>query len=127
MAREIDAIDLARQEHALGSLTALARCYRLCHRARLTWPRCTFSAHASKRQPVSLPAAARAYEEVLRIDPTHGPALSELIFARKQLADWSDLAAMQTRFRGAVGARQPYLAPFSQLSDVDPCRATTLR
>jgi protein O-GlcNAc transferase len=64
-----------------------------------------------------LAAAARAYQQVLRIDPTHGPALSELIFVRKQLADWSDLTTLQTRFREGVRARQPYLTPFTQLSD----------
>jgi protein O-GlcNAc transferase len=64
-----------------------------------------------------LPAAACAYAQVVRIDPDHGPALSELIFARKQLADWDDLPALQRRFGEAVAAGQPYLTPFTQLSD----------
>jgi len=64
-----------------------------------------------------LAAAAQAYQQVLRIDPTSGPALSDLIFTRKQLADWSHLAALQMRFREGVRGQQSYLTPFTQLSD----------
>jgi tetratricopeptide (TPR) repeat protein len=49
-----------------------------------------------------LPAAARAFETVLRLKADDGPALSQLVFLRKQLGDWHDLAALQARFRAGV-------------------------
>ena len=64
-----------------------------------------------------LPAAARALETVLRLQADDGPALSQLIFLRKQQGDWHDLPALQNRFRSGVAAGWPWLTPFSLLSD----------
>jgi predicted O-linked N-acetylglucosamine transferase (SPINDLY family) len=117
MAREIDAIDLARQEHALGNLDSARATIDSAIASAPDVAALHFQRARIEEAAGELAAAARAYEQVLRIDPTHGPALSELIFARKQLADWSDLGALQKCFRDGVGARQPYLTPFTQLSD----------
>lgn len=64
-----------------------------------------------------LPAAASACERVLQLEPGHGPALSELIFLRKRLADWHDLAELQKRFAAGIAAGMPQLSPFTFLSD----------
>jgi protein O-GlcNAc transferase len=61
--------------------------------------------------------AAQSYERVLQLDPTHGAALSELLFLRKQLADWHDLDSLRGRFRAGVAVEQPNLSPFCLLSD----------
>src|SRR5258708_33425546 len=64
-----------------------------------------------------LGAAARSCERVLQLDPRHGPALSELVFLRKRLANWRDLAGLQTRFITGVREGAPHLSPFCLLSD----------
>ena len=65
----------------------------------------------------NLPEAARACERVLQLEPRHGPALSELVFLRKRLADWHDLAQLQARFARGVAEDAAQLSPFSFLSD----------
>lgn len=61
--------------------------------------------------------AARLFEQVLQLDANFVPALSELLFLRKQLADWRGLDNLRARFRAGVAARQPALSPFCLLSD----------
>jgi len=70
-----------------------------------------------EEQQGHLVAAAQSLRSTLDLDPAHGAALSDLLFLRKQLADWSDLAALRHRFRTGVLAGQPHLSPFSLLSD----------
>ena len=62
-----------------------------------------------------LALAADAYEQVLRLDPAHGPALSQLTFLRQRLADWHDLAALRRRLRDGV-ANGMLVSPFVMLS-----------
>jgi len=64
-----------------------------------------------------LPAAAQSFEHALKLEPKNDAALSELLFLRKQLADWHDLAALRERFRAGVAAGQTHLSPFCLLSD----------
>ena len=61
--------------------------------------------------------AAKSLERVLELEPSHGAALSDLLFLRKQLADWHDLASLRQRFRDGVAAGQSLLSPFCLLSD----------
>jgi protein O-GlcNAc transferase len=61
-------------------------------------------------------AAAAAYEQVLRIEPQHGAALSQLTFLRARLADWRDRDALVKRYRAGVAAELPALSPFALLS-----------
>jgi protein O-GlcNAc transferase len=61
--------------------------------------------------------ASSSLERVLQLDSGSTGALSELLFLRKQLADWHDLDALRARFRGAVAAKRPQLSPFCLLSD----------
>ena len=61
-------------------------------------------------------AAAAAYEHVLRVDPAHGPALSQLTFLRGRMADWHDRDALVQRYRTAVAADVSTLSPFAFLA-----------
>ncbi|MBS0327072.1 MAG: tetratricopeptide repeat protein [Proteobacteria bacterium] len=61
-------------------------------------------------------AAMRAWEDVLRIEPRQGAALSQLMFLRQRAADWHDLAALRTRFADGVESGMPLLSPFVLLS-----------
>lgn len=62
-------------------------------------------------------AAAKAHESALRLEPDNGAALASLLFLRKRMCDWRDLASLQRRFRDGVAAGRPFLTPFSFLSD----------
>lgn len=57
-------------------------------------------------------AAAQAYAQAVRLDPNHGPALSQLIFLKRWLADWRDLEALEQQFRDGVAKGRPLLSPF---------------
>ena len=63
-----------------------------------------------------LPAAASAYEIVLRAQPTHGAALSQLVFVRQKSGDWRDLAALRGAFKAGIAESRPLLSPFVFLS-----------
>jgi protein O-GlcNAc transferase len=63
-----------------------------------------------------LSAAADAYDQMLRIDPNNGAALSQLLFVRQRLADWHDLEDLRTRFRRGIAAGTPLMSPFVLLS-----------
>lgn len=63
-----------------------------------------------------LPAAVAAYEQVLRIDPRYGPALSQCTFLKGRLADWRDRATLVERYRSAVASGVQGLSPFAFLS-----------
>ncbi|MFO1396389.1 MAG: tetratricopeptide repeat protein [Burkholderiales bacterium] len=63
-----------------------------------------------------LPAAVAAYEQVLRIDPRHGPALSQCTFLTSRLADWRERATLVARYRAAAAAGVQGLSPFAFLS-----------
>ncbi|MGE5103593.1 MAG: tetratricopeptide repeat protein [Betaproteobacteria bacterium] len=63
-----------------------------------------------------LERAMQAYENVVRLEPTHGAALSQLLFLRQRTGDWHDLAALRARFREGVAQRLPLLSPFVLLS-----------
>ena len=63
-----------------------------------------------------LERAMQAYENVVRLEPTHGAALSQLLFLRQRTGDWHDLAALRARFRDGVAQRLPLLSPFVLLS-----------
>ena len=61
-------------------------------------------------------AAMRAWEDVLRLEPRQGAALSQLMFLRQRVADWHDLASLRQRFRDGVASGMPLLSPFVLLS-----------
>jgi protein O-GlcNAc transferase len=64
-----------------------------------------------------LAAASRSCEQALRLEPSNGGALSDLLFLRKRQADWHDLDDLRARFRAGTSAGQPHLSPFCLLSD----------
>jgi protein O-GlcNAc transferase len=63
-----------------------------------------------------VPAAIAAYDQVLRLDPDNGAALSQLVFLRATVADWREREMLVQRFRGGVNAGMPGLSPFALLS-----------
>ncbi|MET0732911.1 MAG: tetratricopeptide repeat protein, partial [Casimicrobiaceae bacterium] len=63
-----------------------------------------------------LDAAANAYEQVMRVDPSNGVALSQALFLRMRLADWRALPAMRERVRKGVPPGSPPVSPFVLLS-----------
>ena len=64
-----------------------------------------------------LATVVRAQAELLALEPDNGPALSGLVFAKKSIADWDGLPALQARFRAGVRSAAAWLTPFSLLSD----------
>lgn len=69
-----------------------------------------------EQKPADRPRAVAAYEQTLRIDPAHGPALSQLVFLSGGIADWRDRARWVERFRSGVAAGTAGLSPFALLS-----------
>jgi len=65
----------------------------------------------------ALGRAADAYEQVTRLDPGSGAALSQLTFLRQRLADWHDLPELRRRFDAGVAGGMPLLSPFVLLSN----------
>jgi predicted O-linked N-acetylglucosamine transferase (SPINDLY family) len=60
--------------------------------------------------------AMQAYENVVRLEPQHGAALSQLLFLRQSLGDWHDLEELRKRFRDGIHGGTPLLSPFVWLS-----------
>ena len=110
----------AQIEETLGRLDAaretLATALSRCKDDHQAFPLYFQRARIEQRQGL-LGAAAQSFERALRLEPSHGAVLSELLFLRKQLADWHDLASLRERFRAGVAAGQTHLSPFSLLSD----------
>jgi len=63
-----------------------------------------------------LDGAMRAYANVVRLDPKHGAALSQLVFLRQRLGDWQELPHLRAQLREAVAQRAPLVSPFVLLS-----------
>ncbi len=61
-------------------------------------------------------AAAEAYRQALRLDPGHGPALSQLIHLERWTADWRELAGHEQRMRDAVASSRALVSPFVMLA-----------
>jgi protein O-GlcNAc transferase len=128
--RELEALDAATraaalapdQPHVMGLKSQLEAGVAEPKRARATLE------EALARTPSSAPlhfelaslletegeprAAVDAYAQTLRLDPEHGPALSQLLHLKRRLADWRDLAAYEQRFREAVANGRATLSPF---------------
>ncbi len=117
------AVGLAPQESSYSGLKAqLERGVAAPDRARSTLE------SALARNPTSAPlrfeyaslledagepaAAAEAYLQAVRLDPNHGPALSQLVFLKRWLADWRDLPSLEQRLREGVAKGRPLLSPF---------------
>jgi predicted O-linked N-acetylglucosamine transferase (SPINDLY family) len=65
------------------------------------------------RDPV---AAAEAYRQALRLDPGHGPALSQLVHLERWTAEWRNLGEHEQRMREGVAAGRALLSPFVLLA-----------
>ena len=53
--------------------------------------RCSSSSPGLLERENDPAGAMQAYENVVRLDPTHGAALSQLLFLRQRVGDWHDL------------------------------------
>ncbi len=53
---------------------------------------------------------------MLGVEPSHGPALSQLSFLKGRIADWRGRGQLVERVRAAVAAAVPQLSPFAFLS-----------
>ena len=60
--------------------------------------------------------AIAEYRQTLKLEPAHGPALSQLLFALRRGAEWHDMARLEGAFLEGVGRAQPYLSPFVLLA-----------
>ncbi|HEV2978517.1 MAG TPA: tetratricopeptide repeat protein [Casimicrobiaceae bacterium] len=76
-----------------------------------------FQRASVEQQQGKLLEASSSLERVLQLDSAAPGALSELLFLRKQLADWHDLGDLRARFRAGVAANRGQLSPFCLLSD----------
>jgi predicted O-linked N-acetylglucosamine transferase (SPINDLY family) len=110
----------AQIEETLGRLdaagTTVATALSRCKDDREAFPLYFQRAGIEQRQGL-LSAAAQSLEHALQLEPKNGAVLSELLFLRKQLADWHDLGSLRERFRAGVAAGQTHLSPFCLLSD----------
>jgi predicted O-linked N-acetylglucosamine transferase (SPINDLY family) len=61
--------------------------------------------------------AAQAMSAALDRDPECWPALAQLVFLKRQLADWDGLDALSGRLRAAVRDGRPGITPFSFLAE----------
>ena len=61
-------------------------------------------------------AAAQAYEQVLKLEPHHGAALSQLVFLRGNSADWHDRTQLVKHIRAEVAAGTSLVSPFALLA-----------
>ncbi|MGH8157183.1 MAG: tetratricopeptide repeat protein [Rhodanobacter sp.] len=67
-----------------------------------------------------LAGAADAYARALVLDADSGPALSQLLFARRRLCDWRGMDELSGRLQHAVTEQWPGISPFAFLAeDVD--------
>jgi len=60
--------------------------------------------------------AIAEYRQTLKLEPAHGPALSQLLFALRRGAEWHDLAQLERAFLERVGHGQQHLSPFVLLA-----------
>jgi predicted O-linked N-acetylglucosamine transferase (SPINDLY family) len=61
--------------------------------------------------------AVALHARALSLDPSLDPALSQLVFLKRQLGDWTDLDALSDRLRARVAAGAPGIAPFAFLAE----------
>lgn len=61
--------------------------------------------------------AAACHARALALDPGLDAALGQLVFLRRQLCDWSDIAGLSERLRARVAAGAAGISPFGFLSE----------
>ena len=106
----------AQLERAVGKTDAAQATLTAALARAPTNPALRFELAGVLEQRNELAAAADAYAQILRIEPDHGAALSQLLSVRQRLADWRDVPELQSRFRAGVDAGMPLLSPFVLLS-----------
>ena len=80
-------------------------------------PRYPLQAGLALDDNAQLEQAAAAYARALRLDASSYMALSQLVFARRRLCDWVDLAELSARLHRAVAEQRPGITPFSFLAE----------
>ncbi|WP_449429102.1 O-linked N-acetylglucosamine transferase, SPINDLY family protein [Rhodanobacter umsongensis] len=80
----------------------------------------TYQAGLMLDEAGDLAGAADAYARALALDAGSGPALSQLLFARRRLCDWRGMDELSGRLQHAVTEQWPGISPFSFLAeDID--------
>jgi predicted O-linked N-acetylglucosamine transferase (SPINDLY family) len=64
-----------------------------------------------------LDAASQAYARALRVAPDNGAALSQLVFAKRRLCDWTELDGLSEQLHQAVAAGRADVTPFAFLAE----------
>jgi predicted O-linked N-acetylglucosamine transferase (SPINDLY family) len=101
--------------YAQGHVADAAQAWLEAERLAPDEPRHAFQAARMLEEAGHLEDAAAAYARALRLAPGSGPALSRLAYARRELADWREQAALTGRMREAVEAGQQGIMPFALL------------
>lgn len=79
-----------------------------------------FAAGQALEDAGKLTAAADAYARALQLEPNDGPALGQLLFARRRVCDWRGLDELSARLQHAVTEQNVVVSPFVLLAeDVD--------
>jgi predicted O-linked N-acetylglucosamine transferase (SPINDLY family) len=100
--------------YAQGLVADAAQAWLEAERLAPDEPRHAFQAARMLEEAGRPEDAAAAYARALRLAPGSGPVLSRLAYARRELADWSEQAALTGRMREAVEAGQGIM-PFALL------------
>ena len=66
--------------------------------------------------------AAKAFGRALELDPRAEYAIGNLIYARRQLGDWEELPALETRLLACVQKGETAATPFALLAVADSCQ-----
>ncbi len=105
---------------ALGKPGEASDAWLLAERLVPQNPRYPFAAGQALEDAGKITAAADAYARALRLDPSDGQALSQLLFVRRRLCDWRELDSLSTQMQQAVADGNIVVSPFVMLAeDVD--------
>ncbi len=64
-----------------------------------------------------LNAALKIYQTVIQQQPDNALALSQILYLKRSICDWEDLDDLSGRLLDAIKQQQPYISPFSFLTE----------
>jgi predicted O-linked N-acetylglucosamine transferase (SPINDLY family) len=115
-------LDAAHELHghvlqAQGHLSEAAQAYLQAEQLAPEHPHHPLWAGLMLDESGQLALAAEAYARALRRDPDSGPALSQLVFAKRRLCDWHELDALCAQLHRAVIDERAGIMPFPFLAE----------
>ncbi|WP_266156424.1 tetratricopeptide repeat protein [Dyella silvatica] len=102
---------------AQGHIAAAAQAYLEAERLAPEHPHHPLWAGLMLDESGQLTLAAEAYARALRCNPGSGPALSQLVFAKRRLYDWHDLDVLSAQLHRAVIDGRAGIMPFPFLAE----------